>query len=78
MWSASKLRTRAGPGIMLAGTKTGTWGAATGLGQATAGNARRHELAGLQQYLYDCRGCFQRCRLTLPNPNAPAIEAWRF
>jgi hypothetical protein len=36
------LATRAGaaPGIMLAGTTAGAWGASTGLGQAGAGNAR--------------------------------------
>ena len=32
--------TRAASGIMLAGIMTGAWGAATGLGQETTGNAR--------------------------------------
>ena len=40
------LRSRAVPGIMLAGTKTGPWGAFTGLGQETTGNARGNRVPG--------------------------------
>ncbi len=36
------LRTRAASGIMQAGITTGRWGAATGLGQVWAGNARNN------------------------------------
>ena len=38
--------TRAVPGIMLTGTTTGPWGAATGLGQETTGNARSNHVPG--------------------------------
>ena len=44
--AARHCHSRAGPGIMLAGITTGAWGAATGLGQATAGNARGNQVPG--------------------------------
>jgi hypothetical protein len=40
------VRSRAAPGIMLAGITTGAWGAATGLGQECAGNAREDHVSG--------------------------------
>jgi hypothetical protein len=39
-------RSRAASGIMLSGIMTGAWGAATGLGQAKTGNARRIRVPG--------------------------------
>jgi len=44
--AARHRRFRAGPGIMLAGTRTGPWGAATGLEQVTAGNTRGIQVPG--------------------------------
>jgi hypothetical protein len=40
------VRSRAAPGIMSAGITTGAWGAATGLGQESAGNARADRVPG--------------------------------
>ena len=40
------VRSRAASGIMLAGTKTGVGGAAPGLGQEGAGNARLDRVPG--------------------------------
>ncbi len=39
-------RSRAASGIMLSGITTGVWGAATGLGQESAGNAREDRVPG--------------------------------
>jgi len=44
--AARHCRTRAGPGIMLTGTKTGPRGAFAGLGQDAAGNARNNHVPG--------------------------------
>ena len=47
MWGQDWLdASRAAPGIMLAGTMAGVWGASTGLGQETAGNTRGNHVPG--------------------------------
>ena len=45
-WRLVRCHSRAALGIMLAGIKTGAWGAATGLGQETPGNARGNHVPG--------------------------------
>ena len=65
-------RTRAASGIMLAGITTGAWGAATGLGQAGAGNARVTTL-GLRSPV----GAAVKDRALLPRPRKPGLELSR-
>ena len=63
------LRTRAASGIMQAGITTGRWGAATGLGQVWAGNARNNCVRCCPRKGERHRSAF------LPRPRKPGLKS---
>jgi hypothetical protein len=63
------VRTRAASGIMQAGITTGRWGAATGLGQVWAGNARNNCVRCCPRKGERHRSAF------LPRPRKPGLKS---